>query len=38
MDVSAWPRGLGLQQYGAVFRENASAGEVLPGLAPRAAD
>ena len=32
MDVSAWLRGLGLEQYAAAFRDNDVDGEVLPEL------
>ena len=32
MDLDAWLRGLGLEQYGTAFRENAVDGDVLPEL------
>src|SRR6202049_4797458 len=32
MDVAAWLRGLGLEQYAPVFRDNDVDGEVLPEL------
>ena len=32
MDVAAWLRGLGLEQYTPAFRENDVDGEVLPDL------
>ena len=30
MDVAAWLRGLGLEQYAQTFRDNAIDGDVLP--------
>ena len=30
MDLAAWPRGLGLEQYAPAFRDNDVDGEVLP--------
>ena len=30
MDVAAWLRGLGLEQYAQLFRENDIDGEILP--------
>ena len=32
MDVAAWLRGLGLEQYASAFRDNDVDGEVLPEL------
>ena len=32
MDVAAWLRGLGLEQYAPAFRDNDIDGEVLPEL------
>ena len=32
MDVAAWLRGLGLEQYAPAFRDNDVDGEVLPEL------
>ena len=32
MDISAWLRGLGLEQYAPAFRDNDVDGEVLPEL------
>ena len=32
MDIGAWLRGLGLEQYEPAFRDNAIDGAVLPGL------
>jgi hypothetical protein len=32
MDVAAWLRGLGLEQYASAFRANDVDGEVLPEL------
>src|SRR5262245_17532380 len=32
MDVGAWLRGLGLEEYEVVFRENDIDGTILPGL------
>ena len=32
MDIAAWLRGLGLEQYAPAFRANAVDGEVLPDL------
>jgi len=34
MDVVAWLRGLGLEQYAPAFRDNDIDGEVLPELTP----
>src|SRR6516164_6155484 len=34
MDVSAWLRGLGLEQYAQLFRDNDIDGEILCGLTP----
>src|ERR1700731_780890 len=31
MDIAAWLRGLGLEQYAPAFRDNEGAGDVLPG-------
>ena len=32
MDIEAWLRGLGLEQYAEAFRDNAIDGEILPKL------
>ena len=32
MDVTAWLRGLGLEQYGQLFRDNDIDGEILCGM------
>jgi hypothetical protein len=32
MDIGGWVRGLGLEQYGAAFRDNKIDGDVLPQL------
>jgi SAM domain (Sterile alpha motif) len=34
MDIPAWLRGLGLEQYEAAFRENDIDAEILPDLTP----
>lgn len=32
MDITAWIRGLGLEQYASAFRDNDVDGDVLPDL------
>lgn len=38
MDIAAWLRGLGLEQYAPAFRDNAVDGEVLPELPQSASE